>query len=590
MTKIIPSISLILLLATSTGAAVLGLGKAAGQTSTEEPCNCIIFRLDDVQDTNFSKVAMQVMDTFIRKNQSLVVSLVMNKFGSNQDVVEKVAEGHKKDLFEIAGHGWDHVVYAGAGLEQQQAWLSRMNAKIREMFGVPASTFVPPLAPFDHDTLLAMSQLGLKVISSEFEVDRHPFFTAKATNVTDEYGIFHIPATAKFYDYAPAGVKMPLPEIMDDIDTSISSNGWAVVVMHPQDFGEMVDGKKVNRLDRQEMEDLAALIDDQISKNRKIVTFSDLAGLQVPEPVDVNPPRFAEEPLDVSIVRKSLPAKLTLKAPPVIDLIDSNPVVTSNQSEAGFNLGTTVVRWNATDQAGNSAETAQLVTVVNSPDTFAPELSIVLPESNSNVDSLGSNITVMAKALDLGGSGIKKVEIRSSLSKTFTTATAVRSDGESEWEAKILLDTPGEQMIIATAQDYFGNKKFASVPIVVRSNETKLNSTTLTLDYSPLPEFSLGNPASFTVSGRLTESGTPDKGIPGQKIELLLSGEGIMSTVVTGADGSFSTSARAPEDDPAWTVKAHYPGDAQRYQSSDSNEVTYSCFSIVGAHFCSSLG
>ena len=121
--------------------------EAVGHTRIDRPCNCVIFRMDDVQDSNFNQISVRVMDTFIEKNQSLVVSLVMNKFGSNHPVVEKVAEGYKKKLFEIAGHGWDHVSYAGIGFEQQKNSLSLMNTKIKDMFGVPASTFVPPLAP-----------------------------------------------------------------------------------------------------------------------------------------------------------------------------------------------------------------------------------------------------------------------------------------------------------------------------------------------------------------------------------------------------------------------------------------------------------
>jgi peptidoglycan/xylan/chitin deacetylase (PgdA/CDA1 family) len=563
--------------------------EAAGQTRIDRPCNCVIFRMDDVQDSNFNQISVRVMDTFIEKNQSLVVSLVMDKFGSHHPVVEKVAEGYKKKLFEIAGHGWDHVNYAGTGFEQQKTSLSLMNTKIKDMFGVPASTFVPPLAPFDNETLSAMSHLGLRVISSEFEVDRDPFFTADSTNVTDGYGIYHVPATAKFYDYTPDGVKVPLSQILINIDTSISKYGWAVVVMHPQDFGKIIDGKKTNQPNEQDMKDLVSLIDSQVSQNRRIVTFSDLVGLQAPAPVDVNPPRFLEEPQDISVVKQSFPANIQLEVPAVTDLIDPAPAITSNHSSTGFKQGTTIVNWKATDTAGNSLQTTQYVTVADSPDTTAPELSFTYPTKNMQVKSNQTQITVKVKALDPGGSGVKEVEIRSSSSSIFTPATPINPGEGSEWKATILLGTTGEQTIIATAHDYFGNKKFSSVPIVVSDSETRLISTTLTLDRLPIPEFSIGDPASFKISGRLAESDAPDRGIPDQRIELRVSENKSLPAVVTGADGSFVVSAPAPNE-LSWTVTAHYPGDSQHYQSSDSDDVTYNCFSIVQIHSCSPLG
>ena len=64
------------------------------------PCNCVVFRMDDIQDRWPLNGQLTVMDLFISKNQSLSVGAIMNEIGNDSKIINKVREGDKKGLFE----------------------------------------------------------------------------------------------------------------------------------------------------------------------------------------------------------------------------------------------------------------------------------------------------------------------------------------------------------------------------------------------------------------------------------------------------------------------------------------------------------
>ena len=102
-----------------------------------------------------------LLDQFISKNVALDTGLIMNAFGSDTNVVNKISEGYKKGLFELFNHGWNHVNFTGVPLDQQKTWLSQANSKMQSIFGRNTTVFIPPYDGFDDNTLTAMKQLGL---------------------------------------------------------------------------------------------------------------------------------------------------------------------------------------------------------------------------------------------------------------------------------------------------------------------------------------------------------------------------------------------------------------------------------------------
>ena len=107
------------------------------------------------------------MDCLISKNQSLSVGSIMNEIGNDSKIINKVREGDKKGLFELALHGWNHVDYTKLSeQEQKRATLLKANEKMQKLFGHKSEIFIPPFNTFNNNTLRAMSQIGLKIISA----------------------------------------------------------------------------------------------------------------------------------------------------------------------------------------------------------------------------------------------------------------------------------------------------------------------------------------------------------------------------------------------------------------------------------------
>jgi peptidoglycan/xylan/chitin deacetylase (PgdA/CDA1 family) len=544
------------------------------------PCNCVIFRFDDVQDFNFPAVTNAVMDQFITKNQSLNPAMVMNHLGTNPAVVNKVDDGYKKGLFELQGHGWDHVFFNGTGLDQQTTWLSQMNAKIQDMFGRGTNQFTPPLGPFDTDTLTAMRNLGLRIISSEEDIDgsdRYPPFKSDGTDIKDSFGIYHVPATAKFYDYATGiGVKVPVSQLLSRIDASISKNGWAVVVMHPPDFGVKANGKSTNQVDQNEINDLNTIIDTEVSNGRPITTFSNLVGLTQPPLHDVHPPSITAPP-DVSTVSSGGNlTQVSLGNATVTDMVDPSPVVTNDAPSDGFPIGTTKVTWTARDFSGNSASAVQYVTVTSSGDTTPPNVAITSPASGSIYGpSAGVTVNVTGTSSD-SNSGVRMVQTRTD-STTLTSATPKASNDWSTWTSAVTFTQSGSNNIIAKATDWSGNVKTVKTPVTVVLSNNNLNSTTLTLNtISSVPWSN-----TVKVTGTLTDSNASGAGIGGKTISFTGTGATNLASAVTNPDGTFTSTGAAPNTVGTWRVQAHYAGDATSYKGSDSTTNSYNTLKHV---------
>ena len=82
---------------------------------------------------------------------------------------------------------------------------------------------------------------------------------------------------------------------------------------------------------------------------------------------------------------------MQLGMPRASDLVDPNPVITNNVTSLTFPLGTTYIRWTATDNSGNAANATQLVVV---HDPIAVNLTLV-PDHASTFIGRPVNIPVL---------------------------------------------------------------------------------------------------------------------------------------------------------------------------------------------------
>ena len=256
-------------------------------------CNCVVFRMDDVQDNWIQTAQLATMNLFISKNQSLTLGLIMNGIGNDTKIIGRVNNGYHNGLFELALHGWDHVDYTKLNEKQQQESLKLANEKMLRLFGNRSDIFITPYGPFNNGTIYAMNQLGVKILSaalpSEGVFDKNSsILNLNNRNITTNYNqtstpaaaVYHIPAMTFFKndEHNKRATKTPINDILSIVDNTIKKFGYSVIVFHPQDFVKTdQNGNVVNSaLDTNQLKDLSRLIDSILSKGIKIVSFSKL--------------------------------------------------------------------------------------------------------------------------------------------------------------------------------------------------------------------------------------------------------------------------------------------------------------------------
>jgi peptidoglycan/xylan/chitin deacetylase (PgdA/CDA1 family) len=253
-------------------------------------CSCVVFRIDDIQDYWIQQAQIAVMDLFISKNLTLSVGLIIDDIGNDTILTEKIEEGLDRNLFELALHGWDHEDFTTFDLQQQKDLLKKANEKNQILFGNKSQVFTPPYGKFNNNTLKAMNDLDIKILSSSLQTENDfnegkDIFNLKVKMINSSSvgdGIYHLPSTVSFYDYKGENrTKESLQDILNKVDDSISKYGYSVITFHPQDFAKLdEEGEFFDIVDIEQIEDLSLLIDTLKLKNISISSFSDIVDLK----------------------------------------------------------------------------------------------------------------------------------------------------------------------------------------------------------------------------------------------------------------------------------------------------------------------
>lgn len=246
--------------------------------------NLVVFRLDDVGFGSIN-APMAIMDVFLVKNHHLSLGLVMDQIDRERLLVEKITYGNKHGLFELVLHGWKHVDYSKLDEREQQDSLCKASEKMENLFGQSSKIFIPPYNCFNDSTLRAMDKVGVRIISSmlNYEVEKDIFRIPTSGNIiADPNRTYHIPETASFEKWDRNGhpIRIPVNQILDDIDVSIGQYGYAIVTIHPVTFAKLKDAKPTGIIDEHEINDLRTIIDCIESKNILFTSFSKLISTQ----------------------------------------------------------------------------------------------------------------------------------------------------------------------------------------------------------------------------------------------------------------------------------------------------------------------
>jgi peptidoglycan/xylan/chitin deacetylase (PgdA/CDA1 family) len=244
----------------------------------------VIFRFDDIpfdfiQNRDlFLDAELAVMNLFLKKNQKLSIGLVTKYLEEDKVPIQKIYEGLEKNIFELAIHGWDHTDFCVLDERQQVKLLLNATRRLRTIFRRGSRVFIPPYNTFNNDTLLAMDKVGLRIISSELDLDKLPYTSKKieySTRNEDCTPIYHMPQMTAFESFRNYRIfRVPINKIIKKIDISVSKYGYAVITIHPQSFIGFTNGGYKSRLDSQQLSNLENLIDTILAKNIEIKSFS----------------------------------------------------------------------------------------------------------------------------------------------------------------------------------------------------------------------------------------------------------------------------------------------------------------------------
>lgn len=299
--------------------------------SDKNTCPCIVFRLDDVQESYLSDIQMKIMDVFQKKNASLSIGVI----GYNLPLDVKLVSYLKNNLkpghapVEIANHGWKHENFAALSLPQQVLLMNNTNQELSKILGKKPNVFVAPYGMYNDDTLKAIKQLKMGVMSSSiWGEDKFVTAQGKITANKDSLGLYHVPSMTEFQTDTgneTYWTNIPKDRIMDSINSHIAKYGYDVFLLHPQNFATLVNDQYTNTADKTHLDELASIIDYAKSKHIRISTISDIAGLDHTnnKPVTaVSKISSVVKPVDVSTAEpvNTVP---TSKSPPEINISNS---------------------------------------------------------------------------------------------------------------------------------------------------------------------------------------------------------------------------------------------------------------------------
>jgi len=219
-------------------------------------CNCVAFRLDDIKDASYDEVQFPIINFFMEREIPLTIGIIGNKFGNDTSSVNIFKELLQKngDKLEIANHGWNHESFIQYNKKQQSYLIKKTNDKLLEKLGITPNVFITPFNRFNEDTISALKENGITHMSAAEKptnsLEKSTFFSYPATSTTGEFTkiqdeLVWLPWTGK--------------KTFNAVAASVTDYGFAVVMMHPKDFGQLA--ARGNALNFEQIHELEYVIE-----------------------------------------------------------------------------------------------------------------------------------------------------------------------------------------------------------------------------------------------------------------------------------------------------------------------------------------
>ena len=245
--------------------------------ATTKSCNCVAFRLDDIQDYYLNNAQTEIINVFHKKNASLTIGVIGNYFGNDTRLVSYIKEkinnsNNVEGRIEIANHGWNHEDFTTFDMAEQSLLIKRTNEKISSLLGVTPTVLITPFNTINNDTLIAMRENQIHYVSANVTSDPPPYQLQNET-------LYHFPITAMTGNLNHDNTywnEFNYKETYAQILGSLLNYGFAVVMMHPQEYTKREALNFQNNVDGRQIHELEFLIDKIQNDRFEIVTVSEI--------------------------------------------------------------------------------------------------------------------------------------------------------------------------------------------------------------------------------------------------------------------------------------------------------------------------
>ena len=257
-------------------------------------CNCVAFRLDDIQDHFLAPSQIEIISLFDRKDTPITVGVIGGLIGTDQKLIESVKGGLAADPpIEIASHSWNNRILSTLSKSEQEKLIRDTNDKIKTVFGVTPKVFIPPENLFNNDTVSILKANGFTHLSHAVVIKEPTIFKK-----SEFYEFPIIPTTARLDPAAGIWRHISNDIILEKIDESLFDYGYAVVMMHPYEFAQYENGFYANKANMTKIQELDSLIDKIRERKHKILPIGQIQDFdkpQISKPQSTKPP-VVEEP------------------------------------------------------------------------------------------------------------------------------------------------------------------------------------------------------------------------------------------------------------------------------------------------------
>ena len=248
-------------------------------------CNCVAFRLDDVQDYYLQTPQMEVMSTFQKKQAPLTLGIIGGFWGNDQTILNFVKQDISKStpLFEIGSHSWNNSPLTNYDKEGQRELIQKSKDVIEKTLNVTPTSFIAVENLFNNDTKAVLQELNFTHFTAHIAVENAPSYPRENSK------LYYFPASTQ------TGILNPDTNLWKNVDNEITFSeaknflnqyGFAVIMMHPYEFAETDLGVYTGNSKQAAIEKLGELIDEFRINGIEIVTLNGITEIPV-EKIDI---------------------------------------------------------------------------------------------------------------------------------------------------------------------------------------------------------------------------------------------------------------------------------------------------------------